>query len=74
MAALSLRSLIQRNPHARNLTRLCLNVSWSVKKLTPDLQKHRIVPGAFVTKGVQYLNKIMDSIVAGFQWATKKCP
>lgn len=25
-----------------------------------------------VTKGVQYLNEIKDSVVAGFQWATKK--
>jgi elongation factor 2 len=24
------------------------------------------------TKGVQYLNEIKDSVVAGFQWATKK--
>ncbi|MCE2196975.1 hypothetical protein GQ599_10675, partial [Streptococcus thermophilus] len=24
-----------------------------------------------VTKGVQYLNEIKDSCVAGFQWATK---
>jgi len=24
------------------------------------------------TKGVQYLNKIKDSVVAGFQWATKE--
>jgi len=28
------------------------------------------------TKGVQYLNEIKDSVVAGFQWATKEvsCP
>ncbi|CAH2276524.1 Elongation factor Tu GTP binding domain family [Pelobates cultripes] len=26
-----------------------------------------------VTKGVQYLNKIKYSVVAGFQWATKEC-
>ena len=25
-----------------------------------------------VTKGVQYLNEIKDSVVAGFQWATKE--
>lgn len=25
-----------------------------------------------VTKGVQYLNEIKDSCVAGFQWATKE--
>ncbi|GFU67003.1 translation elongation factor 2 [Trichonephila clavipes] len=25
------------------------------------------------TKGVQYLNEIKDSVVAGFQWATKEC-
>lgn len=25
-----------------------------------------------VTKGVQYLNEIKDSMVAGFQWATKE--
>lgn len=25
-----------------------------------------------VTKGVQYLNEIKDSMVAGFQWATKQ--
>jgi len=24
------------------------------------------------TKGVQYLNEIKDSVVAGFQWATKE--
>lgn len=24
-----------------------------------------------ITKGVQYLNEIQDSVVAGFQWATK---
>jgi len=27
-----------------------------------------------VTKGVQYLNEIKDSVVAGFQWATKEGP
>eukprot|EP00064_Thunnus_orientalis_P009512 superscaffoldBa00001214_g9536 len=27
-----------------------------------------------MTKGVQYLNEIKDSVVAGFQWATKECP
>ncbi|XP_029861276.1 elongation factor 2-like isoform X6 [Aquila chrysaetos chrysaetos] len=27
-----------------------------------------------ITKGVQYLNEIKDSVVAGFQWATKECP
>lgn len=26
------------------------------------------------TKGVQYLNEIKDSVVAGFQWATKEGP
>lgn len=26
------------------------------------------------TKGVQYLNEIKDSCVAGFQWATKEGP
>jgi len=25
-----------------------------------------------VTKGVQYLNEIKDSVVAGFQWASKE--
>lgn len=25
-----------------------------------------------ITKGVQYLNEIKDSVVAGFQWATKE--
>lgn len=25
-----------------------------------------------VTKGVQYLNEIKDSVVGGFQWATKE--
>ena len=25
-----------------------------------------------MTKGVQYLNEIKDSVVAGFQWATKE--
>lgn len=25
-----------------------------------------------VSKGVQYLNEIKDSVVAGFQWATKE--
>jgi len=25
-----------------------------------------------VTKGVQYLNEIKDSVVAGFQWAVKE--
>ena len=25
-----------------------------------------------VTKGVQYLNEIKDSAIAGFQWATKE--
>lgn len=31
-------------------------------------------PNIFVdcTKGVQYLNEIKDSVVAGFQWATKE--
>lgn len=24
------------------------------------------------TKGVQYLNEVKDSVVAGFQWATKE--
>ena len=24
------------------------------------------------TKGVQYLNEIKDSVIAGFQWATKE--
>ena len=27
-----------------------------------------------ITKGVQYLNEIKDSVVAGFQWATKEGP
>ncbi len=27
-----------------------------------------------VTKGVQYLNEIKDSCIAGFQWATKEGP
>lgn len=27
-----------------------------------------------VTKGVQYLNEIKDSVIAGFQWATKEVP
>ena len=27
-----------------------------------------------VSKGVQYLNEIKDSVVAGFQWATKEGP
>ncbi len=26
------------------------------------------------SKGVQYLNEIKDSVVAGFQWATKEVP
>jgi len=25
-----------------------------------------------ITKGVQYLNEIKDSVVAGFQWASKE--
>ncbi|XP_052634586.1 elongation factor 2-like isoform X6 [Harpia harpyja] len=28
---------------------------------------------ADIMKGVQYLNEIKDSVVAGFQWATKEC-
>lgn len=33
-------------------------------------------PNLFIdcTKGVQYLNEIKDSVVAGFQWATKEGP
>lgn len=33
-------------------------------------------PNMFIdcTKGVQYLNEIKDSVVAGFQWATKEGP
>lgn len=27
---------------------------------------------ADITKGVQYLNEIEDSVIAGFQWATKE--
>ena len=36
----------------------------------PDTTGPNIVIDA--TKGVQYLNEIKDSVVAGFQWATKE--
>merc|ERR1711962_1930133 len=36
----------------------------------PDTNGPNLLMG--VTKGVQYLNEIKDSVVAGFQWATKE--
>ena len=36
----------------------------------PDTQGPNLMIDA--TKGVQYLNEIKDSVVAGFQWATKE--
>ena len=44
--------------------------AWKIWCFGPDTNGPNILMDC--TKGVQYLNEIKDSCIAGFQWATKE--